>query len=331
MTGRGINSAISGGYFEFVALRAESTFFAQVTTLYNWFLPWACLILIGTSVSKSQMRLTAVLVIMAISIMLITGDRTEPTILLLVMIIAAFLFKHSFKLWQIGLVAVLVLIILSSWDVIRTIPVLRWNQETIVTTISSEAFGISNIYSTGGLTYHTPFGWILSNVSNSYQTLMAAVRLVPNNEPFRYGSDYLKSIMISIPFSQSIGLINFQDYPNNWISSRLAPGSSVGYGFLQVGEAYINFGAFGVVGMYFILGWFLLRNWQRLVAGPVNPQLLSFSLILMNGLYTWIRNDSTIMGRTILWGAVLIYVLPGIIDRLLITKIQLDRAGLKRE
>jgi hypothetical protein len=316
--GAGINLSFEGGYQEFATYTTQNLFPYTMSATYAWFLPWAILIIIGTSLSRRQTLQALILALAGIAIYLLTGDRTIPTILLVLLIPARYLLRHPFSARQIGIFAVLLLVIVSAWDAIRIIPVRDWTRETLTRTIASESFGVA---SSGGsestyLEYRTPFGWILSNVSNSYQTLMGAVRLVPDVEPFHYGRDYLRATLISIPFMLTRSSLDLGEAPTAWITYRLFPETRSGLGFLQVGEAYVNFGAMGVLGLYLFMGWFLARSWYALDTKATNPQLLSYYLILVSTILIWVRNDSGSIMRTVVWGWLIVYLIPFVITKI---------------
>jgi oligosaccharide repeat unit polymerase len=104
------------------------------------------------------------------------------------------------------------------------------------------------------------------------------IRLVPREDPFRYGSSYLQGLVSSIPnVSGTISASqreltaksNFLEPerfsalpPSDWMTYRLIPekfGTGEGTGFTSIGEAYLNFGYAGVVGFFMLLGFLLAR------------------------------------------------------------------------
>jgi hypothetical protein len=167
----------------------------------------------------------------------------------------------------------------------------------------------------GTNTYREGFlsGFLLTT-SGSYQTLMVTVKVVPQEEPYHYGVDYFSSLIVAVPF-RSILLGRFDvDVrtfpPSQWVLTYLHPGRSAGPGYLQVAEAYLQFGALGVILLYILLGWGLTRLWRFASSRAADARTLAFSLIVMSETLIWVRNSSALVVRAITWGWFLVYIVP---------------------
>jgi hypothetical protein len=77
-----------------------------------------------------------------------------------------------------------------------------------------------------------------------------------------------------------------------------------GIGFTPIAEAYANFGFTGTVLVLFFLGLFLTRL-ETWVAGNPSPERLVVLGMVGAGCFWWLRNDSMQLGRFILWGLAL--------------------------
>lgn len=147
-----------------------------------------------------------------------------------------------------------------------------------------------------------------SEMGSTGTVLANIIRLVPNHDPFRYGSSYLHALADSIP---NIGLNqNYSDrlragqktmtdpkaaldlIPSDWLTYRLDKAkfyAGEGLGFSGIGEPYINFGLIGVIGFFVFLGYFLGRlDSFNLLA---SPKMLVFTSIILWPLLPLVRND----------------------------------------
>jgi hypothetical protein len=80
-----------------------------------------------------------------------------------------------------------------------------------------------------------------------------------------------------------------------------------------VAEAYLEFGAIGVIGLYTILGWGLTRLWRFTSSKALDPQVLAFCLIVMMETLIWVRNSSPLVVRGLAWGWLLVYAFPALL------------------
>jgi len=104
------------------------------------------------------------------------------------------------------------------------------------------------------------------------------IRLVPHDDPYRYGHTFIESFMHAIPNlggqigssqRQTVAQSDFLETsrfanlpPSDWLTYRLVPekyGTGEGVGFTAIGEAYLNFGYAGVVGFFALLGYMITR------------------------------------------------------------------------
>jgi hypothetical protein len=104
------------------------------------------------------------------------------------------------------------------------------------------------------------------------------IRLVPDEDPYRYGATYLESFLHAIPniggamSSSKRRQVAGSDFleaqrfsslpPSDWLTYRLMPekyGTGEGVGFTSIGEAYLNFGYAGVVFFFMLLGYLVGR------------------------------------------------------------------------
>lgn len=141
------------------------------------------------------------------------------------------------------------------------------------------------------------------------------IRLVPENDPYRYGRTYLNAVLDGIPnlgggldvgesrstakkamLSGSQAALNV--LPSDWMTFRILReqyDQGFGVGFSAIGEAFLNFGTFGVFLVFFIHGW-LLNNADRRPVFASLPRFIFLSAMLIP-LFGTVRNDFAIFTK----------------------------------
>lgn len=312
LRGSGLNLIFEGGYRAFAGARKEGELSQLVVGSLKWFLPWSLLILAGTSRDRRSYAGSLLLALPALSISLFAGDRGGALSVVLLLASAGLLLRLRLD-WKGSLVVLAVVAMLfTTVQVLRQTPASEWTPAFVAETATGEVEG-SRAYDQS---FHEA---VLTGAVPSYQTLMATVMEVPENAPHRYGRDYLRSLFEPVPFTETprsvLGLELGREDPSDWVKSILDPNRWAGTGYLQAAEAYLEFGAFGVVIVYAFLGWGVTTLWHRLSARRPDPRTLVFSLIVMQQLLILVRNDSGGAVRTLIWGWLLVYAGPWLIER----------------
>ena len=309
LTGGALTFAIEGGYHAFHGAKRAGEISQLAGVSLSRLLPWSLLILTATSNDRRSRLLVVLLAIPALAIMLGIGDRSGP--LAAIIVIACGLVLRGCRIsWGRTLaVAVLIAFLMPLILNLRTVPVSEWSGNVFEMAATNQVEA-TNTYGEGFL------GGFLITTAGSYQTLMATVKVVPQEESFHYGSDYLSSLVVSIPF-RSV-LLKTLDVdprtfpPSQWVLSYLAPGRTAGPGYLQVAEAYLQFGAAGVIALYVLMGWGLTRLWRYVSSKTWDARTIAFSLIVMSETLVWVRNSSALLVRALAWGWVLVYLVPAL-------------------
>ena len=309
LSGGALAIAIEGGYHAFHGAKRAGEISQLAGVSLSRLLPWSLLILTATSNDRRSRRMVVLLAIPALAIMLGIGDRSGP--LAAVIMIACGLYLRGSRInWGRVLgVALLVAFLMPLILNLRTVPVSQWSGNVL------EMAATNQVEDTN--TYRQDFlGGFLITTSGSYQTLMATVKVVPQQETYHYGSDYLSSLVVALPF-RSILLapldVGIRDVPpSQWVLSYLDPGRTEGPGYLQVAEAYLQFGAIGVILIYALMGWGLTRLWRFVSAKTWDVRTIAFSLIVMSETLIWVRNSSALAVRAVTWGWLLVYVVPAL-------------------
>lgn len=310
VSGGTLSFAIEGGYHAFHGAKRAGQISQLAGVSLSRLLPWSLLILTAASNDRRSRRVVVLLAIPALAIMLGIGDRSGP--LAAAIIIACGLSLRGSRIsWTRTLsVALLVAFLMPLILNLRTVPVSQWSGNVL------EMAATNQVEDTN--TYGEDFlGGFLITTAGSYQTLMVTVKVVPQVERYHYGSDYLNSLVVALPF-RSILLaplnVDIRDVPpSQWVLSYLYPGRTEGPGYLQVAEAYLQFGALGVIALYVFIGWGLTRLWRYVTSRTWDPRTVAFSLIVMSETLIWVRNSSALVVRALAWGWLLVYVVPAVV------------------
>jgi hypothetical protein len=310
--GGALTFAFQGGYSGFTTARKAGELSQLLVGALTWFLPWSILILAATARDRRAHRQVLVLALPALLLMFMAGDRGQS--LSLILLLAACSRLLGFRMgWKRTLaVGALVAFLVPVVANLRETPVSQWSPEVLASSIGDQVQATR--------TYHEGFlGGFLISMGQSYQTLMGTVMEVPTNEGYHFGKDYLWSVPLAVPFAHPVlGAFHVDlqiQPPSQWIKAILDPAGRAGPGYLQIAEAYLQFGALGVIGLYLLLGWALTRLWRYLWFKPWDPRILALALIFMMEMLIWVRNTSTGVVRDLVWAWLLIYAAPALLAR----------------
>jgi hypothetical protein len=150
----------------------------------------------------------------------------------------------------------------------------------------------------------------VSNMGETGGVLAEVIRLVPAQDPYRYGQSYWLAIKSSIPnvlpqMRESVREAGKREarfdvdainklMPSDWLTYRLEPDKfdvGEGVGFTGIGEPYLNFGYPGVVVFFIGLGFYFSRIETAILLR--RPRLLVFCGTMMWFLITTVRNESS--------------------------------------
>lgn len=310
VSGGALAFAVDGGYQAFHGAKRAGEISQIAGVSLSRLLPWSLLILTAASDDRRSRRLVVLLAIPALAVMLAIGDRSGPLAAIIMIACGMVLRGTRFSLGRTLGVAVLVAFLMPVILNLRTVPISQWSGSSLEMAATNQVEE-TNTYGEG------PLGGFLITTSGSYQTLMATVKVVPQEESYHYGSDYLSSLVVAVPFRSvwltplGVGIRSFP--PSQWVLSYLAPGRNAGPGYLQVAEAYLQFGAAGVVALYVVLGWGLTRLWRYVSTRSWDVRTVAFSLLVMSESLIWVRNSSALFVRAVTWGWLLVYLVPMVI------------------
>jgi hypothetical protein len=318
--GSGLSLAYQDGYRGFAGTRKAGDMPRLVVASLSWFLPWSLLILAATSQNRRSYIRTLLLALPALAFMFMSGDRAAPLGLILLLGASSHLLGFPINWKRSLMVLALVVLLVPTIVNLRSIPIKEWSVDVLIKAATNQVEGRRYDQS--------PVLATLTSTSTSYQTLMGTVMFVPDFDPYRYGTDYLIGAVSAIPFAGTIflplGIDLSANDPSDWVKARLSPDALAGTGYLQVAEAYLEFGTIGIICLYLLLGVVLPRLWWYMQLEDLDARKLTFVLIIMIGLLTWVRNEAAVFLRTLLYAGMIAYGIPAFVDLL-------RRLGLRLE
>jgi O-antigen polysaccharide polymerase Wzy-like protein len=308
-----LSYAFGGGYSAYHGAKRSGQLSQFVGVSVAHLLPWALLILVATSRDHRARRLAVLMTLPFVLVMLAIGDRGGPIATIAIVGSGLYLVGARVNFWKsAALVAVIAFLIPTILN-LRQLPISEWSLSAITGAAGNEVQA-THTYGSG------PVEGFLISMSSVYQTLMATVDQVPGREPYHLGSDYAASLVVAVPFRSVLlptlfGTEVNRLAPSDWVLNLLHPGKNAGLGYLQVAEAYLEFGAVGVLILYLVLGWVLTSMWRAMRARASDALGLAFSLIVVMETMLWIRNSSSLFVRAVAWGFIVVYALPTLLAR----------------
>lgn len=147
-----------------------------------------------------------------------------------------------------------------------------------------------------------------TEIGSTLFVLAEVLRLVPDKDPYRLGSTYLKYLSDAFPNvgfrmetserleSKRKALTNpsamLDLSPSDWLTYRTSPikfERGEGVGFSAIGEPYLNFGFAGIIVFFVSLGFFFGKLDHKNLL--MHPKWLVFSCAMLWPLVSTVRND----------------------------------------
>jgi O-antigen polysaccharide polymerase Wzy-like protein len=308
-----LSYAVGGGYSAYHGAKRSGAMSQFVGVSVAHLMPWALLILVATSRDHRSRRLAVLLALPFVAVMLAVGDRGGPIATIAIVGSGLYLVGGRINFWKSAAIVAMIAFLIPTILNLRQLPISQWSGGAIASAASNQVQA-THTYGSG------PIQGFLVSMSSVYQTLMATVDQVPDHEPYHLGSDYLASMVVAVPFRSVLfptlfGTSVNRLAPSDWVLNLLHPGRNAGLGYLQVAEAYLEFGAVGVLILYLLLGWVLTSLWRSMRARASDALGLAFSLIVVMETMLWIRNSSSLFVRAVAWGFIVVYALPTLLAR----------------
>ena len=147
-----------------------------------------------------------------------------------------------------------------------------------------------------------------SEMGQSIQTLSATMMIIPDLENFQYGNRYYRAILRVFPSISKQKVDEKSAGLGAWLMLHIRShsfGETGGLGYLQISEFYSQFGIWGVICGFLLLGYITTSCNQKCEDGIYDKYGLAMSSFSLFILILWVRADSALI-RYIVWGAMAI-------------------------
>ncbi len=312
LAGEGLSISMSEGYRAYIVWKMDTDRIAIVLFMasLNWLLPWSILMILGCAKNKKQIFQCAFFAGFGVILMILSGDRTAPLSIFMLFFVRVYLLGINVNVLKLLPVIASIIVLIPVLSILRHEGYSSWNSQFLADAIFLEA-GDSFRVGTN------PVSATLMETGLTFQNLMGTVMVVPKHEDYRYGVDYLKSLVVGVPFSGRFLDVS-PPVNSQWIKSWLFPLQMAGPGFSVSAESYLQFGSIGVLVFFFTLGYLLTYGWFYLCANVESQRIVMYLLIVMQAIMVWMRNEFTATVRPILWCWILIFILIPLIQKTVI-------------
>lgn len=288
--------------------REIPTGFANTSAMLAVFLVPGCLFLLaGSARRRFPILLSLCAAVLHVSVALVLGGRGAGA-----MLIVAYLWVWNRSVKRIFKAAIAVVVPLGAiilFPLIASIRNTRLGERADLSSILAAFKAIDN-----------PFLSLMSELGGSARAIAHTLELVPSIRPFDWGISYVYALMTVIPnVWGGIHPTIAHGTLSQWLVQTVEPLTAAGgggLGFSFIAEAYLNFGWFGMFTVMPIIGWLVGRLALR--AGTCS-EASSIALIacMIGPLLFYARSETSDLFRSIVWYAVVPYLLARGIDRYL--------------
>ena len=313
--GKGLMYFIETSYAQYHTDRKDGNVDLLYKLTFSNFIPWGLiLIMVGAQTLKQFRTYIIFFLLPFVGVIFMTGDRSSafPMLMLLFSIYYIKFHKTSKIPWgKIAVIGIIGIYLIPIISVTRMTPIKDWNASMLIDIITFKTHG----FRSSAADDLNPITSTLYVASNDLQTVVGTVKLVPGSYPYRYGFDYfVRPFVIAIPFYDLVVDQDFNERstsiwsaPSNWFNYVYSP-NGTGLGYSQVGEAYYNFGPFGIVIFYMLTGYLLAKFWFNSISfNKLTFKQIALWLLFFNTVINWIRNDSTAEIKFLSWAWVIVY------------------------
>jgi oligosaccharide repeat unit polymerase len=286
--------------------REIPTGFANTTAMLAAFLVPGCLFLLaGSARRRFPVLLSLCATVLHVLVAFVLGSRATGA-----MLIVAYLWVWNRSAKRIFKVAIAVVVPLGAVILFPLIASIRNTRlgDRLDPALILDAFkAIDN-----------PTLYLMSELGGSARAIAHTFELVPSIRSFDWGISYVYALMTVIPnVWGGIHPTIAHGTPSLWLVQTVEPLTAAGgggLGFSFIAEAYLNFGWLGMFTVMPMIGWLVGRLALR--AGTCS-EASSMALIacMIGPLLFYARSETADLCRSIVWYAVVPYLLARSIDR----------------
>lgn len=294
---------------------AATGYGAWQNVISGFLVPGIFFILIG-GVNKRSNRIAAT-VIMSLycTLYLYTGSRNKA---LLPLVVFLWLWgKYVARFKKITIVFIVVVILVAMFFIFPLVKAFRAIPGKRRTTLE--------VYLESWQTIKNPWIESFKEMGGTFRTVPYTISMIPSDRPYDYGASYLYSLFTIIPnFFWKVHPTIMRGTLSDWLINEVNPYIAAmggGYGFSFIAETYANFGWYGFI-VLLLFGLFL-GYLARKVISEENPLLLVFVASFLSQAMFFVRGESALLVRSIVWYA----LLPTIAAYMLHESMKVNRIG----
>lgn len=304
--GSAVSVVLSYGYVGLFQQVASTGFNATPQVLAAFLLPAALFLLAGSGSQRSGVIVTAILLLGYAITEFFLGSRSAAAMPL---IAYAWVYHRTVRrlptLLLVVSSAVVLFVLFPVVQVVRTIP-------------GGERLDLASLVN-AFLSIQNPIITILNEMGGSMLTVAFTLQLVPAVRGFDFGVGYLYALLTLMPnlFWEVHPTIT-HGLAGRWLVETVAPLTAAaggGYGYSFIAEAYLNFGWIGAPLCLALIGWLYgkLVWWGEANDDPAKIAMVASFLTFF---LVYARSESGTIFRTLVWYAVLPYLLAQVIVRI---------------
>lgn len=257
------------------------------------------LLIIGYSNNKYLQRIIFVIEMLLLLVSMITGNRLFAVGSVCVLFYCYKMLTNKQLFRQVILIFIIIYFVAG---IVASISHLRLNSVLTVTDIVNDSLSYGK----------ESFLYVLEEFGGTIKSPLKVMQQIPSIVPYSCGKTYLFSLITLIPnFNDQIRSIYEKSIYLFSLQGNAAMGGS------YIGELYYNFGYFSYL-IAFPIGVFigaLTDRADHLILSK-NYLVFSYYIMIIFGLYMWVRGYFTELIRGPIWAALLIYSIDRILNLL---------------
>ncbi len=321
LIGRGLSVMYNHGYAEFYTTQMGGNLLFQIS--FSWLLPWGFIFILSTARNLRDALKDLILIIPLVIISLLGGDRGLALQIMasafFVLSVNGWLKTNFLSVFKAIIALLLLIVVFVGLGNVRSSGIKEWRMSDFIDQQEDE---VTN----------NPLLLLMTETTITNQSIPGTLNLVPAKEDFRYGYDYLKMFINAIPFGGKLFGFDFskktdgiQPSPTAWFTYHYNKYNDVGYGYLQLMEAYLQFNTIGILFVFTFLGFVTKKSWNLIKYRKIfDCRIIAIIFLFNSALLLKIRNDSGGTIREIFYAFVLLFIIGPIFNALLRSLISLN-------
>lgn len=297
----------NSGYFALYQQESSTGVRASGRILANFLIPAIFFLLVGSNGRPLERYASLALIMGNAAVLFYLGMRSDAVMPLL---FYGWLWHRSVRRIPAGLMMAVALLMIGV-----VFPLIGQTRNSNI----EDRFSINYMVDTL-VSLENPLVASLTEMGGSMQTVAYTIMLVPSERPFDQGASYFFSLLTLFPnLFWDIHPTIARGLPSDWLTWQINPWlarQGGGLGFSFVAEAFFNFGWYGsalaMIVTGFLFGWLIL--WSSRSNDPARMAMVA---VLFSFALFWVRQESTMVIRPLVWYALGPYLLIFVVQQVL--------------